>query len=85
VVFNFDECGAPKPEAPGQPTYFQRGLSDLVPWRWEEAVRRFKDGAEARDLLPVVVISGTHSAYESAADGVWQSKDLQSGQAHAAR
>jgi hypothetical protein len=63
VVFGFDECGAPRPETPGEPTYFQRGLSSLVPWRWEEANRRFDDGAAARDLLPVVVISGSHSAH----------------------
>lgn len=62
VVFNFDECGAPEPAVPGKPTYFQHGLSSLVSWRWEEALRRFASGADARNLLPVVVISGTHSS-----------------------
>ena len=61
VVFNFDECGVPVPEANDKPTYFQHGLSKLVDWRRGEAKMRFKSGGQARDFLPVVVISGSHS------------------------
>ena len=61
VVWNFDECGAPIPEADGI-TYFQHGLSSLVRWRRDEALLRFANGSEARDVLPVVVISGSHSS-----------------------
>lgn len=43
---------------PGDPSYFQHGLASLVSWREEEAVRRLRSGAEARDLLPVIVVAG---------------------------
>lgn len=61
-MFNFDECGAPEPKPGKVVTYFQQGLSSLVDWRFEEARRRFRTKGDARDVLPVVVVSGTLSA-----------------------
>ena len=62
VIWNFDECGAPLSGPNGEPTYFQHGLSRLVLWRWAEARRRFAQGDQNFDLLPVVVICGTHAS-----------------------
>ena len=43
-------------------TYFQDGLSRMVSLRWIEAQRRFEAGNRARDILPVFLIAGSHSA-----------------------
>ncbi len=63
VVFNFDECGAPRVNPATGTTYFQDGLSRLVSLRWIEAQKRFEASNRARDILPVVVIAGSHSAH----------------------
>ena len=61
VAFNFDECGAPAPEAEGGATYFQHGLSSLVRWRKAEADRCLGVGGATRNMLPVVVIAGSYA------------------------
>jgi hypothetical protein len=61
VVWNFDECGAPIPGAGGV-TYFQHGLSGLVEWRRAEAFRALAKDGDHRDVLPVVVVCGSHSS-----------------------
>ena len=61
VVWNFDECQAPRAGADGV-TYFQHGLSDLVGWRMREACRVFAEGRDHRDMLPVIVVCGSHSS-----------------------
>ena len=64
VVWNFDECGAPVPEADGV-TYLQHGLSVLVDWRRGEAFRALAKDDDHRDMLPVIVVCGSHSSRTS--------------------
>ncbi len=44
-------------------TYFQEGLSSLINWRIDEAMQRFVEGDQARNILPIVVIAGSRSAH----------------------